>query len=169
MGQPVTCTLFWYIHVVSSTYLSFLLCDRFHSFCLQRYLEKFRVAELKELLRSMGVTQKGRKTDLLSRANELMRRGNPKIQHEIRMIYERTHLARKPMKMTQSYTSMKSLAHHHHLHHSDTKSHNSFVLKDPEPFVIHPDVKFKSHPFYQVMECIIRPTALGKRERVVPG
>lgn len=137
---------------------------------LQRYLEKFRVAELKELLRRVGVPQRGRKMDLLCRANEVMR-GSVSIQREIQNIYEREHFVRKPMKMTESY-SKRGLAHHRHqhdLHQPDIKSLSSkyptpsFVLKEPVPFVMHPDVTFKLHPFYQVMECIIRPTALGKR------
>ena len=56
---------------------------------LQRYLLSFRVHELKELLKSIGCSQRGRKNELFQRSNELLQHGSPKIQNKIREIYDR--------------------------------------------------------------------------------
>jgi len=131
--------------------------------CLPRqsYLAKFRVYELKELLKNMGVHQKGRKPDLYSRARNLLTHGNPKIQQEIRKIYDRSYRGlRRSVKVDEYSLSGPTSPR---IRFPETKpSCSSFSLKDTRPYVVHPDVKFKPHPFYKVMESIIRPSALGK-------
>ena len=98
----------------------------------------FRRSELKKLLKKVGLAHSGCKADLFHRADLLLMSGNRKVQKRIEKIYKRkiAHL-RKP-------------------------TSSSHVDKDSRPFKMHPDVKFKIHPFYKVLECIVKPTALGK-------
>ena len=125
---------------------------------------RFRVIELKELLRSIGQSTKGRKPELMQRSTDLLRHGSPKIQVKIQEIWERSHNSRKPdsyQKMAQRYTPMKGASQvplHQHIHHHPYPYH----FKAPRgQHVIHPDVKFKAHPFLVKFDTIIRPTALG--------
>ena len=115
--------------------------------------------ELKELLKTVGLSQKGRKPDLFQRAQDLLIHGSPKIQHRIRDIYERTHKAKKATKCARMgvYSPMKGMMYHH-----PPKSELSSAAPDEISYILHPDVKFKPHPFYQVLDSIIRPTALGE-------
>ena len=154
---------YYYLFVCFVVFIYLFILFLFFIF-LQRYLNRFRVTELKELLKSMGVTQKGKKPELFSRALSLLEHGSPKLMSEIIRIYERTHaLPRKSIK-TGDYSSGSSRSHY-----PDSKpGSSSFVVKDSRSYIVHPDVKFKPHPFYENIECIIRPTALGKeggRER----
>lgn len=122
---------------------------------LQRYLTSFRVQELKELLRNMGCSQKGRKQELFQRANEVLQHGSPKIQNKIREIYERTN-------------SSKRALHYNRMAHrlaSPTKA----AVSPHRSYIVHPDVKFKPHPFYLKMDTVIRPTSLGKINAVYPN
>ena len=114
-------------------------------FPLQRYLAGFRVLELKDLLKSIGCSQKGRKPELFQRANDLLRHGSPKIQNKIRDIYERTNRSKR----TLSYSRMAR--------YSPMKP----AISPTRGYIVHPDVKFKQHPFYQKVDSVIRPTALG--------
>ena len=127
---------------------------------------RFRVIELKELLRSIGQSSKGRKPELVQRAADLLKHGSPKIQQKIVEIWERSHNSKKPdnyQKMAQRYAPMKGSGQAPPGHHRTTTS-------PPFPYggrcgvgqyVIHPDVTFKSHPFYVKLDTIIRPTALS--------
>ena len=120
----------------------------------QRLLAQFRVLELKELLRNIGQSQKGRKPDLFQRANEVLRHGSPKIQIKIREIFDKSRGVKKPAhynRIAQRYTPMKPAPHHMNLS-SPIRAH---------PYIVHPDVKFKEQPFFVKMDTIIRPTALG--------
>ena len=120
---------------------------------LQRYLASFRVLELKELLKSISCSQKGRKPDLFHRANELLRHGSPKIQNKIRDIYDRTNRSKR----TLSYSRMAR--------YSPMKS----AVSPTRGYIVHPDVKFKQHPFYQKVDSVIRPTALGTAVDLFPS
>ena len=133
----------------------------FSLLCLQRYLTEFRVIELKEFLRLVGLSQKGRKSDLFQRANELLIHGSPKIQHQIRDIYERSHgdVKHRHPKYGKVYSHMKGMMHHHT---PKSELGGSPVRKDERSYILHPDVNFKPHPFYRLVDTIIRPTALGK-------
>ena len=115
-------------------------------FLLQRYLISFRVHELKELLRSIGCSQRGRKNELFQRSNELLQHGSPKIQNKIREIYERSH-----------YTKRSHFSHRTY-RYSPTKP----AASPAHSYIVHPDVTYKPHPFFQQVDSIIRPTALCK-------
>ena len=124
---------------------------------------RFRVIELKELLRSIGQSSKGRKPDLVQRAADLLKHGSPKIQQKIVEIWERSHNAKKPdgyHKMAQRYAPMKGSGQGHH--RTSTNQQFPFAGRcGVGQYVIHPDVTFKSHPFYVRLDTIIRPTALS--------
>ena len=127
---------------------------------------RFRVIELKELLRSIGQSTKGRKPELMQRSADLLRHGSPKIQVKIQEIWERSHNSKKTdnyHKMAQRYTPMKGSGqippHQQFPHHPPS---SQFPFKGHRgQYVIHPDVTFKAHPFYVKFDTIIRPTALG--------
>ena len=109
---------------------------------LQRYLLSFRVHELKELLKSIGCSQRGRKNELFQRSNELLQHGSPKIQNKIREIYDRSHYSKRALFRAHRYSPMKP---------TPAPAHS---------YIVHPDVTFKPHPFYEKVDSIIRPTAL---------
>ena len=118
---------------------------------LQRYLTSFRVLELKELLKTHGQSTKGRKPELFQRANELLRLGSPKLQTKIREIYEKANGTRRQLNYNRAAQK-----------NSPVKSGNLVVKNPSRPYIVHPDVRFKAHPFFSKLETIIRPTALSK-------
>lgn len=121
---------------------------------------RFRVIELKELLRSIGQSNKGRKPELLQRATDLLKHGSPKVQQKINEIWERSHNSKKPdnyHKMAQRYVPMKGSGQTLTGHHNPPFPYRCGMGQ----YVIHPDVTFKSHPFYVKLDTIIRPTALS--------
>lgn len=107
--------------------------------------------ELKELLKIHGQSTKGRKPELFQRANELLRLGSPKLQSKIREIYERSNGTRR--QLSYSRAAQKS---------SPVKSGSSVLKNSCRPYVVHPDVRFKVHPFFSKLETITRPTALSE-------
>ena len=116
----------------------------------QRYLTSFRVLELKELLKQCGQSTKGRKSDLFQRANDMLQFGSPKIQTKIREIYDKSNSRRQ-----------LSYGRSGHKISSPVKSGESVIKSTSRAHIVHPDVKFKAHPFFSKLETIIRPTALG--------
>lgn len=140
---------------------------------LQRYLTEFRVIELKELLKLIGSSQRGRKSELFQRANELLIHGSPRIQHQIREVYEKSRSKGKhrsprygggKMVFNHHYSDMKSMMHHHtpksHFGSSAVATKSERSSTSSSPYIPHPDVKFKQHPFYTPLDVIIRPTTL---------
>ena len=124
--------------------------------------------ELKELLRSIGQSTKGRKPELMQRSTDLLRHGSAKIQDKIHEIWEKSHAHKKPdnyHKMAQRYTPMKG-AGHVPMQHKQFYRHDSHYKTHRGQYVIHPDVNFKENPFYVKIDTIIRPTALGMMELV---
>jgi hypothetical protein len=115
----------------------------------QRYLTSFRVLELKELLKQCGQSTKGRKSDLFQRANDMLQFGSPKIQTKIREIYDKSNSRRQ-----------LSYGRSGHKISSPVKSGESVIKSTSRAHIVHPDVKFKAHPFFSKLETIIRPTAL---------
>lgn len=136
----------------------------------QRFLTEFRVLELKELLRVIGLSQRGRKSDLFQRANELLIHGSPKIQQHIQAIYSKSHSIKRPQKFgkmvhNQGYSHMKGMMQHHTPNSQLGGSGSTKTEKtdrSDRSYILHPDVKFKPHPFYRLQDLIIRPTTLGK-------
>ena len=137
-------------------------------FLFQRFLTEFRVLELKELLRAIGLSQRGRKSDLFQRANQLLIHGSPKIQQHIQAIYSKSHSIKRPkfgkMVHSQGYSHMKGMMQHH-TPNSQLGGSGSTKTEKPDrsdrSYILHPDVKFKPHPFYKLKDLIIRPTTLG--------
>ena len=126
-----------------------------HSCCsfschIQRYLTSFRVLELKELLKLHGQSTKGRKPELFQRANEMLQHGSPKFQTQIREIYERSNSSRRQL---HGRAAQKT---------SPVKGGETVIKNQSRSHVVHPDVRFKAHPFFSKLDTIIRPTALGK-------
>ena len=124
-------------------------------FCLslspfQRFLASFRVLELKELLKQCGQSTKGRKSELFQRANDMLQFGSPKFQTKIREVYEKSNCRRQP-----------SYGRAAHKITSPVKSGETVIKNASQAYIVHPDVKFKTLPFFTKMETIIRPTALG--------
>ncbi|XP_064390989.1 E3 SUMO-protein ligase PIAS2-like isoform X4 [Halichondria panicea] len=115
----------------------------------QGMLSEFRVNELKELLRKTSQSQRGRKAELFQRANELLRHGSPKIQLYIRDIYQTVRPYRSPKRGSPA-KAQACLRLAQQLAHQQSR----------QGYVVHPDVKFKPHPFFRLKETIIRPTAL---------
>jgi hypothetical protein len=107
------------------------------------------VLELKELLKTHGQSTKGRKPELFQRANELLRLGSPKLQTKIREIYEKANGTRRQLNYNRAAQK-----------NSPVKSGNLVVKNPSRPYIVHPDVRFKAHPFFSKLETIIRPTAL---------
>ena len=112
---------------------------------LQRMLSEFRVHELKELLRKVGQSQRGKKAELFQRANEILRHGSPKIQAQIRDIHQNSRPYKSPHR-AQLSKSLKMAQQ---------------MVENRHGYVVHPDVKFKPHPFFKLLDTVIRPTALG--------
>lgn len=108
-------------------------------------ISAFRVAELKQFLKAINVSTGGRKKQLQERATKLVETGNPKIITSLTQIYDAT--------FPSGGTSRTPLP----------KPPISHSTTNPPPLhVKHPDVKFKSHPFYQHIDCVYRTTAMGK-------
>lgn len=147
---------------------------------VQKYLMEFRVLELKELLKQVNLSTRGRKCDLFQRANDLLSRGSPKIQLHIRDIYLKYHCSKRhsPVKLGKMsaslpYSHMKDMMQHHtpKSHHFGRGGAGSVGgssggggggAKNGEgSYILHPDVTFKALPFFTLIETIIRPTTLG--------
>ncbi len=114
----------------------------------QGMLSEFIVNELKHLLRKAGQSQRGKKAELFQRANELLRHGSPKILHQIHEIYYTT----RPYRTAKHISPARAKAH---------LKKQMAQRRSREAYVVHPDVKFKPHPFFRPKTTIIRPTALG--------
>ena len=108
-------------------------------------LSEFRVHELKELLRKVGQSQRGKKAELFQRANEILRHGSPKIQAHIHDIHQNCRPYKSPHR-SQLSKNLKIAQQ---------------MIESRHGYVVHPDVKFKLHPFFKLLETVIRPTALG--------
>lgn len=135
---------------VKTVCISLSLSKKCASVSFQRYLTCFRVLELKELLRINGQSTKGRKPELFKRANDLLQFGSPKFLAKIQEIYERSNCTRKQYNYNR--TAQRG---------SPAKS-STVIKNSSRSHIVHPDVKFKSHPFFSKLDTIIRPTALGK-------
>jgi hypothetical protein len=141
-GRPC---VHWYLAMAHSSSLDH---EELRAEC-QRYLTSFRVLELKELLKQCGQSTKGRKSDLFQRANDMLQFGSPKIQTKIREIYDKSNSRRQ-----------LSYGRAAHKISSPVKSEESVIKSTSRAHIVHPDVKFKTLPFFSKLETIVRPTAL---------
>ena len=110
-------------------------------FKIQKYLSGFRVQELKELLKSLGGGQSGKKGDLYMRSMDMLQSGNPKVRKKIREIGRKA---------------------------AESKRGVQFIVKkkaDAPPVVLPattlPGVVFKAAPFYERNNTILGPIDLG--------
>uniref|UniRef100_A0A8D0G4Y5 Protein inhibitor of activated STAT 3 n=1 Tax=Sphenodon punctatus TaxID=8508 RepID=A0A8D0G4Y5_SPHPU len=108
----------------------------------------FRVSELQVLLGFAGRNKSGRKHELLTKALQLLKSGcSPAVQMKIKELYRR----RFPRKiLTPSDLSML------HIQTGQLPSHLSSPVHP-----VHPDVKMKRLPFYDVYDELIKPTTLA--------
>eukprot|EP00731_Ephydatia_muelleri_P015760 Em0009g184a len=108
----------------------------------QKYLSGFRVQELKELLKSLGCGQSGKKGDLYMRSMDMLQSGNLKVRKKIREI---SH------KATESKRSVQFIV--------KKKTDPPVVL----PATTLPGVVFKAAPFYERITTILGPVDLVNR------
>lgn len=103
-------------------------------------------------MKCLNISATGRKKDLQLRAEQLLQSGAPQVHSHVKEIYERSFGRRNvPPKATPPKPPI-----------------TSSTASAPPPFIVkHPDVKFKSHPFYQVIDTIMRPTLLGMTSSVI--
>ena len=104
----------------------------------------FRVLELKQFLKSVGVVSSGKKSELQDRATRLVGTNDPKILKALTDLYQSTFT---------SSSNSKSLP-------KPPISHST--AKPPSFHVKHPDVRLKDHAFYQHIDTVHRVTALGR-------
>ncbi len=107
----------------------------------------FRVLELKQFLKSVGVVTSGRKSELQDRATRIVGCGDPKVLKALTDLYQGTSTS------TSQDSHSKSLP-------KPPISHST--AKPPSFHVKHPDVRLKGHAFYQHVDTVHRVTALGK-------
>ena len=105
-------------------------------------ISSFRVLELKQFLKSVGVSCNGRKKDLQDKALKVVETGNPKVLQSLLQLHQTTFPS------AQLKTPPKPPISH------STANPPSFHVK-------HPDVKFKNHAFFQPIDSVYRTTALG--------
>jgi E3 SUMO-protein ligase PIAS1 len=86
---------------------------------------------------------------LFQRANDMLQFGSPKIQTKIREIYDKSNSRRQ-----------LSYGRAAHKISSPVKSEESVIKSTSRAHIVHPDVKFKTLPFFSKLETIVRPTAL---------
>lgn len=153
---------------------------------LQHMVMSFRVSELHVLLGFAGRNKSGRKHELLAKALQLLRPGSsPAVQMKIKELYRR----RFPRKiLTPSDLSMLHVQAGQlpsataltqgagcHLPYDHSSAAVPVALLPPVPVLgpkhepdvqhvahpVHPDVKMKRLPFYDVYDELIKPTTLG--------
>ncbi|NXH09883.1 PIAS1 ligase, partial [Bucco capensis] len=147
----------------------------------------FRVSELQVLLGFAGRNKSGRKHELLAKALQLLKAGcSPAVQMKIKELYQR----RFPRKvLSPSDLSMLHIppgqlpsatgCHLPYEHGSGASAAVPPLLPPPGPLLgpkrevevqhlssgiqpVHPDVKMKRLPFYDVYDELIKPTTLGE-------
>ena len=102
--------------------------------------------ELKSLLRDLGISTNGRKNELYLRAVHQVDIQSPKVEELIVTLYE----TRFPNCKSRTRSPVK------------TSTHSPTKRPTIPPHVVLPDVRFKSLPFYHVVDTIIKPTSLGR-------
>ena len=136
------------------TQSSFSICLKTYDnavalFLLQAMLSRFRVYELKSVLRDLSLPTNGRKNDLYLRALKHLHLRTPKISRYIKELYYANF--RRP--------GVKSPVR------SPVKHSSPSQLSQGSAHIRHPDVCFKPLPFYHVIDSLIRATSLGEQRR----
>ena len=119
----------------------------------QNMLARFRVFELKSLLRDLGVSTNGRKNELYLRVLHQFDLQNARVEelivaiHEKRFPHSKVQRTKSPVKTSNtSPTKRQTISQQQH--------------------VVLPDVRFKSLPFYDVVDTIVKPTSLGRSQTI---
>ncbi|KFU85302.1 E3 SUMO-protein ligase PIAS3, partial [Chaetura pelagica] len=156
---------------------------------LQHMVMSFRVSELQVLLGFAGRNKSGRKHELLSKALQLLRSGcSPAVQMKIKELYRRRFprkvltpsdlsMLHLPGGQLPSATTLAQGTVCHLPYEPGTSSSGPAALLPPVPALapkregdiqhlspahpVHPDVKMKRLPFYDVYDELIKPTTLA--------
>ncbi|XP_077988853.1 E3 SUMO-protein ligase PIAS2-like [Glandiceps talaboti] len=142
---------------------------------MKHMVMSFRVSELQVLLGFAGKNKSGRKHELQARALQLLKSGcSTPVQIKIKDLYRRRfprklHIVNPtPSSMPVSnsqYSSTSSLSRSFGI--SSTPGHailgNSSSIPQTSTLPVHPDVKLKHLPFYDVLDELIKPTSLVPR------
>ncbi|EEC07489.1 sumo ligase, putative, partial [Ixodes scapularis] len=155
---------------------------------LQQMVLNFRVSELQVLLGFAGRNKSGKKQELQARALELLRTHNTPILMKIRELHKwvsfstspgASHTWRSTYLKGPAYASLTRAgallggAHHGGVHGGDypSKLHPPPMLPQatggaqapPAPsYPVHPDVRFKQLPFFDVLAELHRPASLSE-------
>ncbi|VDI72022.1 E3 SUMO-protein ligase PIAS3, partial [Mytilus galloprovincialis] len=128
---------------------------------LKQMVMSFRVSELQVLLGYAGRNKTGRKTELMQRALQLVQKGaSVPIQIKIRELYKRKPPGKSdegPMFSSSSNTTYTP----NWFGGLDYSSGSSLVSPaQSSMFPVHPDVRLKHLPFYDVVAELMKPTSL---------
>ncbi|XP_048737582.2 E3 SUMO-protein ligase PIAS2-like isoform X3 [Ostrea edulis] len=131
---------------------------------LKHMVMSFRVSELQVLLGYAGRNKTGRKTELLSRALQLLQKGcSVPIQIKIRELYNQIFGSnrRKPTasKPGEDGPHNCPMDYSNRMMNHDPSPHGSSLGMLP----VHPDVKLKHLPFYDCITELMKPTSLVPR------
>ena len=130
-------------------------------------VKSFRVAELQELLGFANRSKTGRKHQLMGRALEMLKcEPGPKVRTKIRELYGN----RFPRRMYQPpYVPRQSFSSNGYSSIGES-SRNVSVLSPHRPnqsspsssLPVHPIVKLRPLPFYDLIDVLVRPYSLGR-------
>ncbi|XP_070543376.1 E3 SUMO-protein ligase PIAS1-like isoform X2 [Ptychodera flava] len=148
---------------------------------MKHMIMSFRVAELQVLLGFAGKNKSGRKHELQGRALHLLKHGcSTSVQIKIKELYRRrfprkVHLVHPtapppPLSSTNSHSQYTSSSLSSFGLPSSTPSHgvpnllsSNTAVSHQNGLPIHPDVKLKHLPFFDVVDELIKPTSLVPR------
>ncbi|VDI72019.1 E3 SUMO-protein ligase PIAS3, partial [Mytilus galloprovincialis] len=133
---------------------------------LKQMVMSFRVSELQVLLGYAGRNKTGRKTELMQRALQLVQKGaSVPIQIKIRELYNQIFSSnrRKPPGKSDEGPMFSSTKDEHDMKHGGLDYSSGSSLVSPAQssmFPVHPDVRLKHLPFYDVVAELMKPTSL---------
>lgn len=167
----------------------FLLFPPSLLFFLKQMVMSLRVSELQVLLGYAGRNKHGRKHELLTKALHLLKAGcSPAVQMKIKELYRRrfpqkivtptdlslssVHATSASMTTPLSPSAIPQLSYDGH---ATTSPLLAVSLLGPKheldlPHLtsslhpVHPDVKLQKLPFYDILDELIKPTSLGKKQ-----
>ncbi|KAI0228262.1 E3 SUMO-protein ligase PIAS2 [Lamellibrachia satsuma] len=126
----------------------------------------FRVSELQVLLGFAGRNKSGRKTELLQRSLHLIEKGcSTPIQIKIRELYKRRFPTKLAVASGASASAAVAAAVSAVFNGTSGSQQSMNYAKDgidivPPTLPVHPDVRFKSLPFYDKLGELLKPSSL---------
>ncbi|KAI5701103.1 hypothetical protein M8J75_006090 [Diaphorina citri] len=135
-------------------------------------VQKLKVADLQNILAYVGKRSNGRKTELQARVLNMIRSKNPGGMLKIKEIYAQlmaANQARAPPPITPPVTKSLGFSVNDYFlpPMSSTSLFNlpvtppSNVLDSHMAGAVHPDVKFRRLPFYDLIDVLMRPASLA--------